>query len=138
MKKRTKITLSICLSFCLLLIFHPIVARASDNSPEIMPVYTGVKRITADITISSSGYANLNTQVSVRSGYSADVTLQLCYDSDEIEYTWTTSGSGMLTLNKGRYVVPGHEYYARAHVIVYDSHDNIVDDITFKSNVVSC
>ena len=134
MKKKI---LAFSLAFCLLVAVVHINVTAADSPPATMPAYTGVMMAVVNIDVSASGFANPRVSIHVCNDYSVDVTMQLCYDSDEVEYTWTTSGTGMLSLSRGRYVVSGHEYYARAHVIVYDSHNNIVDNITLKSDVVS-
>lgn len=100
MKKSYKNMLALSLVFCIFATTFPFSVSANDYSPEIMPIYTGVMNVRVGLDVSINGYASPKASVSLCNGYSADVTLQLCYDSDEIEYTWTTSGSGMLTLNK--------------------------------------
>lgn len=137
MKKHVKKSLILMLAFCLLSVSFPIHADAADDSPDIMPMYTGVTLISADLSISSSGYANPTARVRVRSGYTADVTMQLCYDSGSVSYSWTDSGSGMISMNEGRFVVSGHKYYTSVHVVAYDSDGKIVDDITVRSDGVN-
>ena len=109
---------------------------ANDLLPTV-PMYTGAIQVSANVIISSSGYATAIGKVKLLPGYTADVTLQLKYDSGSVSGTWIDSGSGTIPMEKGKYIMSGHDYYTVVHVVVYDSTGKTVDDITLESNRVS-
>lgn len=92
----------------------------------VQPRYIGIVRSVPTLTISSSGAASCKGRTTLTSGYSADVTLELQQDGDTIK-TWTTSGTGALSIDKVYYVVRGHDYTLKLTVEVYNSSGTLVE-----------
>lgn len=88
--------------------------------------YTGVSSLTATLTISNSGAATCKGTVAVRSGYKADVKVELKQDGTTIQ-TWTNSGSGTVRAGGTKYVESGHSYIVTTTVTVYDSNDRVIE-----------
>lgn len=129
----------IAFAIVLLIVFASCLqnAVASDNSSTVMPLYVGVISTSVSTNVSSSGYATSSCFVSLLPGYTADVTTQLKYDSGIVSGTWSDVGSGLISMNNGKYVTSGHTYYTSLHVVVYDSIGTIVCDINVDSNKVN-
>ena len=104
----------------------------------VSPFYTGVSTVVASVDVSSSGCASAYGKFIVRSGYTADMMLELQLSSDGESWstikTWTTSGSGTLTLDKIYFVSSGFYYRTVCSADIYDSNDNFVEGIALASN----
>lgn len=98
--------------------------------------YTGAFDCFAGLAISSWGKASCSSFVDCKTGYSASLTMELKRGSTTIK-TWTTSGSGMVTLDKTYYVVSGYTYQVVATIEVKDSHGVVVDTIEKSSYSVT-
>ena len=103
----------------------------------IQPRYVGVATVTADLTISSSGRANAYGKVIVSPGYTVDMTVAIHQDSNGSIKSWSTSGSGILEINRNYYVASGHDYHVVVSVNVYNSSGRLVDTIDHPSGEVS-
>ena len=127
--------------FSIVLLFFSVVclqnAFAAEDSSTVVPLYTGIMSGTVNTNVSSGGYATSTCRVTLLPNYTADVTMQLKYGSGSVSGTWTDSGSGTISMEKGKYVMSGHDYYTSVHVVVYDSTGKIVSDITIDSDTVS-
>lgn len=82
------------------------------------PRYTGIILLSSTLSISSSGGANCKGSAEVRSGYTADVTVELKQDGATIK-TWTSSGSGTVSAGGTYYVMSGHGYVVTTTANVY-------------------
>lgn len=136
MKKLSKRIIALSIA---LLLFSAVCLQntfAADDSSTVMPLYNGVVSIAASTNISSGGYATSTCRVTLLPNYTADVTMQLKFDSGSVSGTWTDSGSLFITMEKGKYVMSGHDYYTSVHVVAYDSTGKIVSDITVESDTV--
>lgn len=109
----------------------------------IQPRYTGLYSLTVSLDIASGGRSTPYGDVSLRSGYSADLTLELQRSSNGYSWSsvkeWSTSGSGagLVYLDKTYYVTSGYDYRAKCTVKVYDSSNKLVDNVTEYSATVS-
>ena len=103
----------------------------------IQPRYVGVATVTADLTISTSGRANAYGKVIVSPGYTANMTVAIHQDSSGSIKSWSTSGSGILEINRNYYVASGHDYHVVVSVNVYNSSGRLVDTIDHPSGEVS-
>lgn len=92
----------------------------------VEPRYTGVAQIYSTLNISNSGAASCSGKVVLRSGYTADLTVELKQDGETIK-TWTNSGSGTVTAGGTYYVESGHGYIVTTTATVYDSNDNVIE-----------
>lgn len=136
MKKRISKFLS------MLLVLSCITATLSTASAiAIEPRYTGFTALSVSIDITSDGCSTPYGCVYLRSGYTADMTLVLQRSSNGYSWSsvkeWTGSGSGMFTLDKEYYVTSGYDYRTKCTVMVYDSSNNLVDNVTKYSGTYS-
>lgn len=93
----------------------------------VEPRYTGISRMTSTLTISETGAASCKGSTLVRSGYTADIKVELKQDGTTIQ-TWTNSGSsGTITAGGTRYVTSGHSYVVTTTVTVYNSNNQIIE-----------
>ena len=129
MKKLIRSTVPVLL-FIGILVSNLMVAHAS----EITPRYTGISGLTAGMTISAVGRASCSGTVIVRTGYTADLTVELKQDGNTIK-TWTDSGTGSLAAEGAYYVVSGHEYMVTTTVTIYDDSGNVVGNPSKDSPV---
>lgn len=119
MKKHTRTAMA------LLLLVGALMANfATAQAVELR--YAGVSRISSTLNISSSGAASCSGQAIIRSGYTADLTVELQQDGTTIK-TWTDSGSGTLSAGGTYYVTSGHDYIVVTTATVYDSNGNYVE-----------
>lgn len=119
MKKRIHLAISLVLLLGVLMAtFAPALA--------VEPRYTGISYLDASLTISSDGAASCNGKVTVRSGYTADVKVELKQDGTTIK-TWTDSGSGTIRVGGTYYVMSGHEYIVKTTATVYDSNHQKIE-----------
>lgn len=114
-----------------------ISVSAAQTEP-LQPLYTGLSRISPNLTI-SSGTIFCEDTIMVRSGYTANVTWELQGGIDKLTpiTTWTDSGSNILQLNKTRVAISGYSYRLKTNVKVYNSTGKLVDDVTKFSVTVS-
>ena len=124
MKKRIRTTIP---AFLLLgaILGNLMAAQAA----EVMPIYIGIGSIATGLTISDDGKATCNGTVVLRSGYTADVTVELKQDGTTIK-TWTASGSMRVPAGGIYYVASGHLYIVKTTADVYDSEGNWVETQT--------
>lgn len=137
MKKRiSKLLSTILVLSCITTAFSSATATSI-----VQPRYTGIASISAALRIPSGGASVPYGSVYVRDGYSADMTLELQRSSNGYSWStikdWTTSGTGVLTLEKTYYVTPGYDYRAKCSVKVYNSSGALVDNTYEYSATVS-
>lgn len=128
MKKLTRSTLSLLLAALLTAALLPAQAAG------VFPRYTGISAIKANLEIENSFAACIGT-VNVKTGYTADLVLELKRDGTAIK-TWTDSGTGRIEINKTYYVTSGHDYELVATATVYNSGGKVIEtpsDTTSKS-----
>lgn len=124
MKKHTRFAMS------LLLLLGILMAFASAQAVE--PRYTGITRLTSSLEISASGAASCAGKAILRSGYTADLKVELKRDGSTIK-TWTTSGSDTLSAGGTYYVMSGHDYVVTTTATVYDSTGKLVESPSANS-----
>lgn len=124
MKRKNRSTIPAFLLLCAIL-GNLLVAQAS----EVMPLYIGIGSITTGLTISDDGKATCDGTVVLRSGYTADVTVELKQDGTTIK-TWTASGNMRVPAGGIYYVASGHLYIVKTTADVYDSDGNWVETQT--------
>ena len=101
--------------------------------------YTAIRSLTADLTISSGGYASCLGDCTVRSEYDAEVILELQQKKGS---SWTTimdwSDSGRrVSFDKGQFVSRGYDYRLKISADIYDSDGDLVEDATSYSTIES-
>ena len=98
--------------------------------------YAGVIHLNSSLTISARGAATCSGSVSLMSGYTADITVELKRDGTTIK-TWTDSGSRTVSADGTYYVTSGHDYVVTTTATVYDSNGKIVETPSKDSTKVS-
>ena len=102
------------------------------HAAEITPRYTGITVLTAGLDISGMGRSVSDGTVHLRSGYTADVTVELKQDGTTIK-TWTSSGSSVISAGGIYYVASGHEYTVTTTATVYDANGKFVESVSKTS-----
>lgn len=131
-----------CIAFFVCLIFPlslGISAKAATPEP-IQPMYIGIVSLSPRVVISPTGTISCADTVSLKNGYSADVTWELNYGTGSKLSnlsTWTTSGKGEITLSKGRQAIHGYNYQLKTTAKVYNSSGKYVETAVKYSSVVS-
>lgn len=131
MKKR----ISSCISFALVLACIVATLCIGASATEIVPRYSGIILINADLNVSSSGRADCYGYVMIKDGYSADLTVALQRDGVTIK-SWSDSGSDEVEIEKTYYVTPGHDYQVIVTAVVRDSGGWIVERPSADSAIV--
>lgn len=75
MKFKRLVTIMLTLSVAVSLVAFPVAAV--DYSDVVAPLYIGLEDATADLAISSNGYANCSGSAYVANGYNATVVMEL-------------------------------------------------------------
>lgn len=132
MKKR--FTRCVSLSLVLACIVATLCIGAS--ATEIVPRYSGIIAINADINVSSSGRADCYGYVMIKDGYSAELTVALQRDGVTLK-SWSDSGSDEVEIEKPYYVTPGHDYQVIVTAVVRNSGGGIVERPSADSAIVS-
>ena len=101
--------------------------------------YAAIRSLTADLTISSGGYASCQGHCTVRSEYDAEVILEL---QQKQGTSWTTimdwSDSGRrVSFDKGQFVSRGYDYWLKISADIYGSDGELVEDGTSYSTIES-
>lgn len=125
MKKQTRTVMAIVLLVGVLM-----ANFATAQAVELR--YTGVSRISSGLNISSTGAASCTGKAVVRSGYTADLVVELQQDGTTIK-TWKSSGSGTVNAGGTYYVTSGHDYVVVTTAHVYDSGKNWVESPSMDS-----
>lgn len=137
MKKRS-IRMFAVLMGLIVVLGNSTMASAAQSVP-IEPMYVGLVKIRPIVTI-SSGTVYCNDLVTVKDGYSANVTWTLQGGPESKFnpiYTWTSFGGTRHPLDTNRSANRGYSYRLKTSVKVYDSSGNLVDDEIKYSNVGS-
>lgn len=139
LKKRQSIQYVVVSLILLLSLNAGSIASAVTSDP-IQPMYVGVVSLFPNVKISSAGIVTCTDTVTLKNGYSADVTWELSYGSGgnlSNHSTWTASGSKNISLNKARYAVHGYSYQLKTTAKVYDSSKKYVETVVKYSPVAS-
>lgn len=130
MKKRTLKRL-LCLIVLLILLTNTFVSAAMPSI--IAPYYEGLYRLATSLVISDTGLAQCIGKASLKSGYSADMTVTLQQSSNQSSWTgikdWTASGSYAVSVNENYFVVSGYYYRLKITIKVYDNNSNLVETV---------
>lgn len=116
-----------------------ITAFASETPDDdgVKPIFTGVVFVTANITVSETGLANVTSNIMVLPDYRIDGTIELRRDNNHVVGSWSISGTLDLSYSKTKYVTSGHDYSTLVSFDVYDSNDKVVDHIEVSSKAYS-
>ncbi len=135
MKFRRLVTIMLTLSVAISLVALP--AAAIDYSDMISLQYVGLEDITADLDISSNGYADCSGSADVRSGYNVTVVMELQQKNGTWKpiKTWSKSG-GYVSLNESYRVSSKYYYRVAVTAKVYNSSGSLVESKTSYSGEV--
>ena len=130
--------LPLMLSLLLMLsLFVPAAHATNDERMVIQPKYAGISRLSAVFSISAAGKSSCGSEVKLsNSTYSVELTMELQQkngNSWETIKTWTTSGSGTVSLDKSWYVTSGSTYRIHTTAAVYNSAGRLVEAPTVDS-----
>lgn len=129
MKAHTRFTLSLLLAI-IMLTANLVTAQA------VEPRYVGLIRVSSILDISVSGAARCDGNVTLRDGYTTNLTVELKQDGRTIK-TWTSSGSANVSAGGTYFVTSGHDYVVTTTATVYDSNGKIVESPSKDSAEVS-
>ena len=138
--KTNRLSKLLAVILCLSMAVLPAAAAHESEAAELEPSprYTGLSTAYVDLTISSSGRSTSTGEVNTRSGYTADVTMELQQKDgsrwEEVR-TWTDVGADVY-LEKDWYVASGYEYRVELSIEVSNSSGRVVDDVTIHSGIV--
>ena len=121
MKKSVRFTISMALILSMF-----VASLAAAQAAAIEPRYTGIYDLSASLSISEQGQASCYGQATVKSGYTADITVELKRDGTTIK-TWTNSGSGIVSAGGTYYVTSGHTYVVTTSATIYDQNNHVVE-----------
>ena len=109
MRFRRLVTIMLTLSVVASLMALPVAAI--DYSDVVAPLYIGLEDVTADLAISSNGYANCSGSAYVANGYNATVVMELQQKNGAWKpiKRWSKSG-GYVSMNES-YRVSSKYYY---------------------------
>ena len=140
MRTNNKFRAVIVAAMVICLLAANLSASAAEDTP-IQPRLTGVSDMQVDLDITSAGRADCYSRVALKSGYTGTLTMELKCSSNRIlwdsEKTWSTSGSGTLTLDKSYYVSSDNYYYVVATVDVYNAAGTFVETVSLESSIYS-
>ena len=136
MKKTCSRLLSLLLVGILIASVVPVQAAFSDTTPYR---FDHVASCSIALTISSKGLATCTSNMILRDGVTAEMTVTLYNSTDKKSWdyvkSWDTSGSLALALEKSYYVMSGHYYKAVLSADIYNSSGSLVESITSTSNI---
>ncbi len=130
---------ALCLIFACFILISGFSQTASAS--EITPYYVRVTCTVMDLSISSSGKADI--LASVAASYPTDkivgtVSLRRFTDSGwESIKDWSLDDTGTATLDTIRYVTKGYLYQLTSSFDVYDGNGNYCETVTPSSKIVS-
>ena len=135
MRFRRLVTIMLTLSVVAPLMALPVAAI--DYSDVVAPLYIGLEDVTADLAISSNGYADCSGAAYVRSGYSVTVVMELQQKNGTWQTikTWSKSGRSV-SLNESYRVSNKYNYRVAATAKVYNSSGSLVESKTSYSGEV--
>ena len=136
MKKTRSRFLSLLLAVILIASVVPVQAV----SPNIAPYrFDNVASCSIALSITNKGLATCTSNIVLRSGVTAEMTVTLYKSTDKKSWdyvkSWDTSGSLALALEKSYYVMSGHYYKAVLSADIYNSSGSLVESITSTSNI---
>ena len=125
------LTLSVAVS----LVAFPVAAV--DYSDVVAPLYIGLEDVTADLAISSNGYANCSGSAYVANGYNATVVMELQQKNGTWKpiKRWSKSG-GYVSMNESYRVSSKYYYRVAVTAKVYNSSGSLVESKTSYSGEV--
>lgn len=131
--------LSIIMLVCVMTSFLSVAATAANYSgaTNIVPMSEGTCTVRPTIDITSLGKATCSCTVNIKSGYTANLQINLCKLDGN---TWTpikgwsaNNASGNATYSNSYYVTSGESYRVSVTVSVYNSSGNFVETVTANS-----
>ena len=123
MKFKRLVTIMLTLSVAVSLVAFPVAAV--DYSDVVAPLYIGLEDVTADLAISSNGYANCSGSAYVANGYNATVVMELQQKS-----------GGYVSMNESYRVSSKYYYRVAVTAKVYNSSGSLVESKTSYSGEV--
>lgn len=134
--------MTIVLAFLLLCCTLEAFAIDSDTIEPVHPEYEGAGKISASISLSSTGILTCSSVVTIEAGHTADVTWVLQGKKGgtwATKATWTASGTGYknCSLNTARVAVRGYSYRLKATAEISDSSGPHVETVVAYLSVVT-
>lgn len=136
MKKIRSRLLSLLLAAILIVSVVPVQATSSDIAPYR---FDYVASCSIALNITSKGLATCTSNIVLRRGVTAEMTVSLYKSTDKKSWdyvkSWDTSGSSALLLEKSYYVMSNYYYKSVLSADVYDSSGNFLENVTSESNI---
>lgn len=125
------------LMLCLAMLL-PVGASATQAGGQISPRFSTVSTFKATLSINSSGYATCKGIIDMRTGYTAEVLLELQQKNGtnwETIKEWSDSGRWP-DINDNRFVTAGYDYRLKLSADVYGAGGNLVESPVTYSSIV--
>ena len=135
MKKRIVVRATcLILALCIMLI-----SASASTETSIQPRHISVNLFSANLDLTSSGYADCYACVSVRGNDTVTLIMTLKRSVDgntwTIEETWSTSGTGTVSLDDRLYIVSGYYYKVTATATVYNEDGYYIETANASSSI---
>lgn len=120
----------ICLVLACVLLCAVIAPVSAANGETATPYFTYIRSITATFDIDSYGVANCYAKCQTISGYTIKIVGSLQqYNSNKWKeiYSWTTTGTTLVILDRDRAVYSGYNYRFVAKVYIYDAEGTFLE-----------
>lgn len=136
MRFKRLVTIMLMLSVAVSLMALP--AAAIDYSDMISLQYIGLEDVTAELDISSNGYASCEGSASVKDNYTVTVVMELQQKNGTWRTirTWTEKGGTDVIVDESYRVSSKYSYRVAATAKVYNSSGSLVESKTSYSGEV--
>ena len=136
MRFKRLVAIMLTLSVAVSLMIFPVAAV--DYSDVVAPLYVGLEDVTADLTISSNGYASCEGSASVRDNYTVTVVMELQQKNGTWRTirTWTEKGGTDVIVDESYRVSSKYSYRVADTAKVYNSSGRLVESKTSYSGEV--
>ncbi len=143
MRSRTLLRILIPLMLIVCLVGNGAFAMAA-SPPDIELNYIGLVSARSLLLIDDSGLAYCDTDVILRSGYTADITMSLQQSSNLLSWSdyrsWKDNDDGDIDLDTNYieahiFVLSGYYYRVHVTISVYDSSGQCVETVSKNSSV---
>lgn len=137
--RKIKQLISFLIIVCMSIGYVGVSALATEISDvEVSPYNIAVTNTYYDFNIDDSGNASCYGRVSVRTGYTVKLIMQLQKKGSMwvTVQSWNDTGTGFVVLDKEHVVDGGNKYRLMLIYNAYDANGNVVESLYDLSNVV--
>jgi len=143
MRKTKKLVAALLLVILFVQVFPVSICAAELPSTDtVQPYYIGIRSLLADVALEneSTGYVKCKGSANLRSGYTADLFMDLIRvenDGTEVNIAhWSQTDTATPSMLYYRYIAEGYTYVLYVSVTVYDADGNFVERDTIIDSLV--